>query len=438
MAYKMNLVHQPPPCPSYADTVRLFLEHGCLDEATKVALDAIGSLEGSEALDASLQTRIVEEHLSRHAPHGAVARIAMDCHGLPLMACLIASLIRHAPNGVALIQTKSLPDFEPFRIAQRCEALKLMPIALKLYTAVEDVARVMCHDAVGDKSASERVASLSPADGLACLRALLRKKSSEEDAQLQKKAYAKALAVARTHADLLGHTNVVSALEELGSDAGLLNYLQARMGANPAAKDLTLEYLRVAKRAGRVDELERITREPGAAYEPQAVLALLDEPTTAPSWLADPRPVINVCDRHDLIEQMAGMFHRHAKYGHLKLYLQHINPGKAPQVTAGLLDAGCDAARVGELLKPLGLAELKRDASLVTRLIKACEERKQLPLLAGWLNARKAEMEAAAVWEEPVAGAAAASTDPTEVLLRVELRQALLKAEPPKAKGFWG
>jgi hypothetical protein len=47
-------------------------------------------------------------------------------------------------------------------------------------------------------------------------------------------------------------------------------------------------------------------------------------------------------------------------------------------------------------------------------------------------------MEAAAVWEEPVAGAAAASTDPTEVLLRVELRQALLKAEPPKAKGFWG
>ena len=80
MAYKMNLVHQPPPCPSYAETVRLFLEHGYLAEATKLALDAVGSLEGSEALDASLQTRIVDEHLSRHAPNGAVALIATDCH----------------------------------------------------------------------------------------------------------------------------------------------------------------------------------------------------------------------------------------------------------------------------------------------------------------------------------------------------------------------
>ena len=128
------------------------------------------------------------------------------------------------------------------------------------------------------------------------------------------------------------------------------------MAAHPSDKELTLAYLRVAKRAGRVDELERITREPAVTYDPQAVLALLDEPSAptapagdgaanvdtggsaGPSWLADPRPVINVCDRHDLVEQMAGMLHKHGKYGHLKLYVQRISPAHAPQVTAGLLD----------------------------------------------------------------------------------------------------
>ena len=55
----------------------------------------------------------------------------------------------------------------------------------------------------------------------------------------------------------------------------------------------------------------------------------------------------------------------------------------------------------------------------------------------GWLGARKAEMEAAGLWEE-TEGAATTSADPTEMLLRVELRQALLKLEPPKPKGWWG
>eukprot|EP00966_Prymnesium_polylepis_P234997 5435423-Prymnesium_polylepis.1 len=50
------------------------------------------------------------------------------------------------------------------------------------------------------------------------------------------------------------------------------------------------------------------------------------------AWPFDPRPVINVCDRFELIGEMAQLLHAHGKQSHLRLYAQRLSPTKAPQV----------------------------------------------------------------------------------------------------------
>ena len=241
--------------------------------------------------------------------------------------------------GEALIEMGSFPDFDRAAVAAACEALRRLPLALRLFTAAADIARVISADEIDDEAAVARVRGMPAAEGLLAVRALL---SANTHGSL-----AKVLAIGRALADALGHASLVQVFEDVGTDVGLLCYLSSRLGSHPRDPGLTLAYLTVALRAGRTDELERVTREPTAAYDPHAVLALLDQPAKdsklgkdAPSWLADPRPLINVCDRFDLPAELARRLHAHGKYAHLRLYVTKISPSRAPEVVAGMLDAG--------------------------------------------------------------------------------------------------
>ena len=98
-----------------------------------------------------------------------------------------------------------------------------------------------------------------------------------------------------------------------------MRYLGSQMAAHHADPDptavqaITLHYLRVAREMGLADEVERLTRDPGAKYEPRAVLALLatdPPPPAAPNTPGesppyDPRPLINVCDRFELMAELS-------------------------------------------------------------------------------------------------------------------------------------
>ena len=91
------------------------------------------------------------------------------------------------------------------------------------------------------------------------------------------------------------------------------------------------------------------------------------------------------------LEEMATIFHRQRKFGHLSLYVRKVDPTRTPQVVAGLLDAGCEAPTVAELIAHIDNATLATDATLAPRLIASCESRNQLALLRPWLEARVAE-----------------------------------------------
>ena len=72
------------------------------------------------------------------------------------------------------------------------------------------------------------------------------------------------------------------------------------------------------------------------------------------------------------------------------------------------------------MLSSINLAALQKDPSLPARLIAVCDSRSQLCLLQPWLEAREAE----------------GMPEGSQVASAV--RDALVRLEPPKAKGVWG
>eukprot|EP00964_Phaeocystis_antarctica_P001141 scaffold626_cov60-Phaeocystis_antarctica.AAC.1 len=249
---------------------------------------------------------------------------------------------------------------------------------------------------------------MEPAAGLEVVAALLRTDTP--------RSRAKAQLVAQRHAARLGHDPLVlrfeaAARREGGNPEGLLRFLGSQMAARHAETDeavlcaITLRYLTVAREMGLADEVERLTRDGGAKYEPRAVLALLATEIAPPAAAAagegeaaaaankayDPRPLINVCDRFDLMGELSSELLRRRMLGHLKLYLQHFNPANAPQVVGALLDAGCEPGRAAEMLSKLDAKVLAQHGTFCTRLIETCETRKQLSCLQPWLEARLAE-----------------------------------------------
>ena len=353
-AYKSN--PPPPAAPTAQVSVGLFIDAGEVDHATKLAVAAVSA--DSQSLDGPLQTRLLESNLTADPQAGE-----------------------------ALLEAGSFTAFDARQVAICCERAGRLPLALRLHPRADDLHRLLSDDAIDDGVACTRVGTMPVADALAAVGALLRRGTS--------RTLNKTLLIARTHAESLGHAGLQAAFEEHGSDSAVLTYLGSRMGTPSGAADpaLTLSYLKASRKAGRADEVERVTRDPSATFDARDVLAFLQYPPPGapPGTAIDPRPIINVCDRFDLVETMAAIFFEQKKLGHLSLYVRKIATPKAPQAVAGLLDAGCEPARAAELITGIDNAELAKEPTIASRLIAACDERGQLGMLRVWLKAREAE-----------------------------------------------
>ena len=407
--------------------VAVFLEAGAVGEATRMALDVL--LDDAEAVGPELQTRLLD-----------------------------ATLAADRARGDELLKQGALSEAHKPTIAARCEALGLIGHALRLHVAPADVARVLLLSGVDEHMAVHRVGAMGPTDGLATLEALLRRGTPA--------ALARTLALSRALWQTLGHSPLAALLATAKAvtpkgETLLLRYLAARMAADSTDAGLTLEYLRAARDAGRGEEVERVTRDRSITYEPHAVLAMLQEEppaargndggggdggsggsgaaAAAAAALADPRPLLNVFDRFELHAEMATLFYTQRRLGHVTLYVQKVHPAAAPQVVGALLDAGLEPPRVAELIAPLGLRELGRDATVAARLVEACEARGQLSLLQPWLVSRDAE--GAGLGAAGGSGLGAELSEESVAIAAANLpavRDALARLAPKKAAGLRG
>ena len=69
-------------------------------------------------------------------------------------------------------------------------------------------------------------------------------------------------------------------------------------------------------------------------YPPEKVKSFLIE-----AKLPDARPLINVCDRFDMVGDLTQYLFGNNMLRFIEGYVQKVNPGKTPQVVGALLDA---------------------------------------------------------------------------------------------------
>ena len=101
--------------------------------------------------------------------------------------------------------------------------------------------------------------------------------------------------------------------------------------------------------------------------------------------LADPRPLIHVCDRFDFIEEMTAYLYGNNLQKYIEVYVQKVSPPKTPMVVGKLLDLEASEEFVKNILNSVG------QMCPVAELVEQVERRNRLRLLHPWLEARIAQ-----------------------------------------------
>ena len=115
-------------------------------------------------------------------------------------------------------------------------------------------------------------------------------------------------------------------------------------------------------------------------YEPKQVRDFLIS-----AKLADPRPLINVCDKHGFVSELIKYFHSRNQMKFIEQYALKVNPSSIPLVCGTLLDLQVNQDFIKTLI-------LEGAASVpASELMKEMECRNQLKMILPWLEARRNE-----------------------------------------------
>ena len=92
------------------------------------------------------------------------------------------------------------------------------------------------------------------------------------------------------------------------------------------------------------------------------------------------RPLINVCDRFDMVADLTHFLYSNNMLRYIEGYVQKVNPSKAPQVVGGLLDVEAPEEFINNLILSV------RSLIPVEQLCEEVEKRNRLKLLNPFLE----------------------------------------------------
>ena len=328
------IVKQPGPPMDINTIADLFLQRNMVREATAFLLDALSDDNPSQA---ALQTKLLE-----------------------------INLVTNPQVADAILANGTLTHYDRPRVAQLCEKAGLYMRALQLYTDLSDIKRVIVNTHAIDPSALvEFFGTLSAEWALECLRVLL-----ESNPQQNLQAVVN---VAKEYTEQLTAPRIIELFESHDSYHGLYFYLGSQIAAS-TDPEVHFKYIEAASKINEIQEVERITRE-SDHYPPERVKAFLMEAN-----LPDARPLINVCDRFDMVYDLIKYLHGKGMQRYIEGYVQKVAPQKTPAVVGALLDCEANEEFVTNLILSV------RSLVPVDPLVEEVEQRNQLRLLGPLLE----------------------------------------------------
>ena len=325
---------QPGPPMDINSIADLFLQRNMVKEATAFLLDA---LQDNDPKHAALQTKLIE-----------------------------VNLLTNPQVADAILANGTLTHYDKPRIAQLCEKSGLYMRALQHYTDLSDIKRVIVNThAIEPAALVEYFGTLSAEWALECLKVLL-ESNMQQNLNL-------VVDVSKEYTAQLTSAKIIELFESHESYPGLYFYLGSQI-AFSEDPEVHYKYIEAAAKTGQIKEVERVTRESNY-YPADRVKTFLMETN-----LPDARPLINVCDRHDMVADLTRYLHDKGMQRYIEGYVQKVSPQKTPAVVGALLDVEADESFMQNLILSV------RSLVPVDGLVAEVEERNKLSLLTPLLE----------------------------------------------------
>lgn len=345
------------------------------DDAVKFAIEL--NEKPTTKLDANVVVDVfIQASMIKHATAFLLDVLKDDkLEDGPLQTRLLEINLRYSPPQVAdqILAQGMFTHFDKKAVAQMCEQVGLFQRALESYTDIADRKRVIVNTQYIDPNfLVNYFGTMSPEEGLACLRELMKIGSRQQNLNI-------VVQVATKYSEELSPTALIQLFDDFRSPDGLFYYLGSIVDHTKDA-DVIFKYLQAALRIGNVAEIERVTRE-NDYYDAEKVKEFLKE------YLKnqDQMPLINVCDKHNFIPEMVSHLYANNMLKYIDLYVKSRNPLKTPVVVGALLDVDSSEDYVRNLIMSVGAM------CPIEPLVAEVEKRNRLKLLLPWLEARANE-----------------------------------------------
>jgi len=325
------------------DTTRvldIFQSQGMVQQATAFGLDV---LSANREADGPLQTRLIEMNLM-NAPQVADA----------------------------ILGNEMFSHYDRQRVAQLCEQAGLMSRALEHYQDPASIKRVVVQtDKISEDFLVAYFGKLTVELALDCLNEMLRV-NIRQNLQV-------VINIAKKYADLFEPHRIIELLEKYRTAEGLYYFLGGIVNISEDP-EVVFKYIEAATAMGQLQEVERICRE-SEHYNPEKVKNFLKE-----AKLTEQLPLIIVCDRFNFVHDLVLHLYRNQQFKSIEVYVQRVNPARAPGVVGALLDVDCDESIIKNLLASVTPASVPID-----ELVSEVESRNRLKLLLPFLETTLAQ-----------------------------------------------
>ncbi|KAJ5108944.1 hypothetical protein N7456_005619 [Penicillium angulare] len=316
--------------------VDVFLSQNMIQQATSFLLDA---LKDNKPEQGHLQTRLLEMNLV-NAPQVADA----------------------------ILGNEIFTHYDRPRVSQLCESAGLIQRALENSDDPSVIKRnIVRTDSLSPEWLMEYFGRLSVEQTLDCLDTML-------DANIRQNLQS-VVQIATKFSDLLGANRLVDLFEKYRTAEGLYYYLGSIVNLSEDP-EVHFKYIEAATTMNQVTEVERICRESNY-YNAEKVKNFLKE-----AHLTEQLPLIIVCDRFNFIHDLVLYLYQNQQFKSIEVYVQRVNPSRAPAVVGGLLDVDCDESIIKNLLSTVDPAAIPID-----ELVSEVESRNRLKLLLPFLEA---------------------------------------------------
>lgn len=184
--------------------------------------------------------------------------------------------------------------------------------------------------------------------------------------------------ISTKYSEQLGADKLIALFEDHKTFEGLYYFLGSIVNFSQSP-EVHFKYIQAACRTGQMKEVERICRESNI-YDAEKVKNFLKE-----AKLQDQLPLIIVCDRFNFVHDLVLFLYQGAMTKYIEIYVQKVNPTRAPEVIGALMDVDCEEIVIKNLLLSV------TGSFPVDKLIEETEKRNRLKVCLPWLETKARE-----------------------------------------------